>query len=140
MFAVLTVTIASADRNGPALRTGTYSLDFLKIRQTTLRNERGDPQRSCGNESRAVYDSLPRLEVVFDAATRTAVVNGDEWVVMENSTGLYAGRSLTACTWLAVKLTSRPAGKASGGLLYSARCAERECADFADYRGTFAAP
>ena len=82
---------------------------------------------------------MSKMDVEFEARKDRAVVNGEEWTTGKNATGLYAMKRLTECTSMTLKFLPWGATTAIGGLVYVSRCPERECANVADYKGTFTA-
>lgn len=111
--------------------SGSYSLDLTEIRESSA----SDALPPCGDEGNAAITSRSLLQVVFRSGT--VVVNGDEWVILRNETGMFAATPLTKCTSLTLRFGSRSTS-ANGTLLFFSKCPERPaCATVADYEGTY---
>ncbi len=92
---------------------------------------------SCGDEGRAAFDAISKLTLVFKSMKSTAVVNGDEWMVIKGRSRTVAAKELTNCTSLSLGFRSQDS-VGIGVLVYVSRCPERPaCASVADYKGTY---
>jgi len=128
----LLVGVALGDTVLSKPQSGVYSLRLAGIREAGA-----SKLPSCGEEGVRAIESVSRVKVSFDSVKETAIVNGDEWLILKGRSGTFVAKRLTECTSLTLGLRSQDT-KATGILAYVVRCSERPaCTDIADYNGDF---
>jgi hypothetical protein len=132
-FLFLCLGLGAAEGDSWSLRVGTYSLERAESSTPLL-----DPP--CGDEAKLAFSDVPRLTVVYTAKPESALVNGQDWIILKNRSGTFAAKPITSCTSFTLKFRAN-GDSATGTLVYVSKCPDGKqivCASAADYAGTFA--